>query len=234
MSLLSVIVFVLIVLVTTVKTEVNNETAPTPAASVQNFKEFFTNAINKQSQKIQTLFKKIQTNAQSLMNKIESIKQDKRETILKKRLTSFLTKDRYQVEAPQTKRGNLLPTDLVTDGRELARSYSKHYQAHGGGHTGYGYGATSNANYNLLPTMNHHHSFGFDPINIVVSVSLLSFLLQAITGLLSRTRLPTPVVEARNLNQVEKWFANLLENNFVKTPNANKYSKRKRPTKYNL
>lgn len=190
MSLLSITVFIIILILTTAKSDLQNKTPP--KSSVQNFKLFVANMIKDQSSKIQTLLKKIQTNAQSVLEKIENTKQDSK---ARKRnvLKLSASKEGHQIESPVLKSNEVI--DPSIDAAE-SRSFSSHYAPSG-------YGVSGNANY-ATPTY-HHHSIGFDPINIVVSMSLLSFLLQALQGLLGRTRLPTPVVEARALNSIQDW-----------------------------
>lgn len=211
MSLLSVIV--LVILLTSMKTE-SKEQVAVVAPSVQNFKEFVTNMIKEQSSKIQTLLKKIQINAQSVLTKIENMKQVSKTSLNDKysdTLRKYLKLER-QVESPIEK---IDPIDV----REDSRSFNNYL-------TSTGYGASGNANYATHLQTYHHHSIGFDPINIVVSVSLLSFLLQAIQGLLNRTRLPTPVVEARSLNPLQNWLKNFDDNKFTKDNMKNKYPKK--------
>lgn len=183
----------LLTLLITVKTDTQNN------ASGKNFKEIVTKMIKEQSTKIQTLLKKIQTNAQSVLEKMENIKEKR----IKKKLI-FKNNEVGQVESPLKTNLEIEPYSREAKGSE-SRSFSSHY-----GTTSYG--ASGNANYGT-PTY-HHHSIGFDPINIVVSMSLLSFLLQALQGLLTRAR-PTPVVEARSLNAIEDW-RNSFENKFSK------------------
>ncbi|KOB67161.1 hypothetical protein OBRU01_11624 [Operophtera brumata] len=151
--------------------------------------------IKEQSTKIQTLLMKIQTNAQSVLEQIDNIKETKNNR--KKLINVFKNSEIGQVESP-------LKAPALDTQESEARNFNNHYAATS-------YGASGYANYGT-PTY-HHHSIGFDPINIVVSMSLLSFLLQALQGLLSRTRAPTPVVEARSLNGIEDWrkhFVNKL------------------------
>lgn len=185
MSAISLL-FLLVVLLTSVKTDSQSN------SSAKNFKNFVTKMIKEQSSKIQTLLKKIQTNAQSVLEKMETIKEKE----IKKKLM-FKNNEVGQVESPL--KTNLEIEPYSRDAKSLeSRSFSGHY-----GTTSYG--TSGNANYGA-PTY-HHHSIGFDPINIVVSMSLLSFLLQALQGLLTRAR-PTPVVEARSLNAIEDWTNN--------------------------
>lgn len=172
--------FLMVLLITTVKTDLHN-------ASAKNLKDFITNMIKEQSTKIQALLMKIHVNAQSVLEKIDHIKETK---FNRKKLTHvFKNSEISQVESP-------LKTKEIDTKESEARSFNNHYAATS-------YGASGNGNYGT-PTY-HHHSIGFDPINIVVSMSLLSFLLQALQGLLNRTRAPTPVVEARSLNAIEDW-----------------------------
>lgn len=199
MSLLSLALFIIILMLTTVKADIQNNNPP--SSSVQNFKVFVANMIKEQSSKIQTLLKKIQTNAQSVLEKIDNMKQD---TKLNKRKLDIKTnsgRDGHQIESPVLKSNELIDTSV--DAIAESRNFNNHYGSSG-------YGVSGNANYGA-PTY-HHHSIGFDPINIVVSMSLLSFLLQALQGLLGRTRLPTPVVEARTLNPIQAWTKKFEEN----------------------
>lgn len=224
MSLLSSAIFLILLLISTAKSTSSKDGKPTP--SVQNFKEFVTSMIKDQSSKIQTLLKKIQINAQTVLTKIENMKQDSKN--MKKNLSispfrplDFLNNniqyEERQVESPLKKNMDLAETS--TEPAAEARSFNTHY-----GTTSYG--VSANANYGHLPTY-HHHSIGFDPINIVVSMSLLSFILQALQGLLNRTRLPTAVVEARNLNPVQEWIKKFEEKN-----SKAEYLKRRYPKKF--
>lgn len=185
MSFISLSVILIVLVISSAKSEWQTQTS-----SVQNFKHFVSNMIKEQSTKIQSLLKKIQTNAQSVLKKIDNIKQDSKNNY-RKYIDIYKKKsgqENGQVESPILKMTDTIDTTE-------SRSYN-HYQPTS-------YGSTGNANYGL-PTY-HHHSIGFDPINIMVSVSLLSFLLQALQGLLTRTRLPTPVVEAKSLNAIADW-----------------------------
>lgn len=203
MSLLSLALFIIILMLTTVKADLQNNNPP--SSSVQNFKVFVANMIKEQSSKIQTLLKKIQTNAQSVLEKIDNMKQDNKLNKRKLDIKTNGVRDGHQIESPVLKNNELIDTSV--DGIAESRSFNNHYSSSG-------YGVSGNANYGV-PTY-HHHSIGFDPINIVVSMSLLSFLLQALQGLLGRTRLPTPVVEARTLNPIQDWTKKFEDNLAVK------------------
>lgn len=187
MALTSFSILLIICLIATVNTDVRDGQNFFP--SVESFKEYISNMIKDQSSKIQTLLKKVQTNAQSVLNNIESIKQDK--TKINSPKSARELEDSIKIDDNQVE-SNIVAVD-TTDTNEVSRSFNNHY-----GTTSYG--ASANANHGAATY--HHHSIGFDPVNIVVSMSLLSFLLQALQGLLGRTRLPTPVVEARNLNSI--------------------------------
>lgn len=226
MSLLSFAIFLILLLISTAKSIAEKDGTTPPTPSVQNFKEFVTNMIKDQSSKIQTLLKKIQINAQSVLTKIENMKQDSRTKYKKMGISAFrpfgflnnnLQYEERQVESPIKK--NMDGIEASTEPVAEARSFNTHYGTSS-------YGVSANANYGHLPTY-HHHSIGFDPINIVVSVSLLSFILQALQGLLSRTRLPTAVVEARYLNPVQEWIKKFEEKN-----SKAEYLKRRYPKKY--
>lgn len=171
------LLFLLVLVFSTAKTDLQQNS--------RNFKDFVTNMINEQSTKIQTLLKRIETNAQTVLEKMENIK----ETNIRKKENK--NNEIGQVESPLK---NLESEPYSKDIKE-SRSFSSHYG-------GTGFGASGNSNYGT--STYHHHSIGFDPVNIVVSLSLLSFLLQALQGLLGRTRLPTPVVEARAM-AIEDW-----------------------------
>lgn len=206
MSLLSVALFLIFLMVTTVKSDVNQK-LPQSTSSVQNFKEFVANIIQEQSSKIQTLLKKIQTNAQSVLEKIENIKNDSKMNKRKLNLKSYLGKESQQIESPVM--------DTAVEAISEARNFNNHYSSTGFGTSGsqnYGTPHSYATSYNYGAPTYHHHSIGFDPINIVVSMSLLSFLLQALQGLLGRARLPTPVVEARALQSVTDWSKRIDEN----------------------
>lgn len=198
MSLLSLAVFIIIIMLTTVKADIQSKT---PTSSVHNFKVFVTHMIKDQSSKIQMLLKKIQTNAQSVLDKIENMKQDSKLYKKKMDIKSRGGREGHQIESPVLKNNEIVDTSV--EALAESRNFATHYGSSG-------YGVSANANYGT-PTY-HHHSIGFDPINIVVSMSLLSFLLQALQGLLSRTRLPTPVVEARTLNPIQDWTKKYEEN----------------------
>lgn len=200
MSLLSLAFFIIILMFTTVKADLQNNN-PTTSSSVQNFKIFVANMIKEQSSKIQTLLKKIQTNAQSVLEKINNMKQDTKLNKGKLDIKINGGKEEHQIESPVLKSNEVIDTSV--DAIAESRTYNNHYSSSG-------YGVSGNANYGA-PTY-HHHSIGFDPINIVVSMSLLSFLLQALQGLLGRTRLPTPVVEARTLNPIQEWTKKYKDN----------------------
>lgn len=189
--------FVLVLLITSVATDTQRN------ISAKNFKDFVTNMIKEQSTKIQTLLKKIQTNAQTVLQKMENVQEKKMSR--KKLVNIFKNNEVGQVESPLKTNFKIEPYSKQTKESE-SRSFSSHYGATS-------YGASGNANYGT-PTY-HHHSIGFDPINIVVSVSLLSFLIQALQGLLTRTRSPTPVVEARAMNAIEDWTKH-FENKLAK------------------
>lgn len=202
------------------------------ATQGQRFKEFVTNVIKEQSTKIQNLFQQIQSNAQTVLKKIDGMKKSKGRALDRK--------DGFQIEAPELiKKKSLslksIPKTIQQEGRNFASTYpammmpSGHgLSAHGsnnyggghyGGHVSSGHGSSTY----------HHHSIGFDPINIVVSVSLLSFLLQAIQGLLARAKIATPVIEARSMDQVPVWLKWISDELFEELPSPDqKYSKKKK------
>lgn len=192
MSLLSLAVAIVIILTSTASFEVKNNLKSN--YSVQNFKEYVTNVIRDQTTKIQTLLKKIQWNAQSVLARIENVKQDRKFDVNIKKPLYYTKRNDNQVESS-------LKVDASTEVTE-SRNFNNHYATSA-------YGASGNANYGA--STYHHHSIGFDPINIVVSMSLLSFLLQALQGLLGRTRLPTQVVEARNAHSELDWQKKIQE-----------------------
>lgn len=191
MSLFSVVVFVIIILLNSIKSEVQNEKPVNVTSSMQNIKEFMTKMVKDQSTKIQTLLKKIQYNAQTVLTKIRNMNQNPKPVTndivneLKKQIDD--ADDQIESPIPEDNRINDVSTEMA------ARSFSNHYVSTG-------FGASGNANYGV--STYHHHSIGFDPINIVLSMSLLSLLLQALQGFLGRPRLPTPVVEARKLDSI--------------------------------
>lgn len=219
MSLFSVIVFIIILLLTTVKSETQRD-QPSTNTSILNFKEFMSNMIKKQSSKIQILLNNIETKAKSVLKKIETMKHDSKNN-KHKDIANNIKRDvrnEHQIESPISKK---VATSTEASYAEL-RSFNTHYTM-----APTGYGASGNGHYGGAASTYHHHSIGFDPINIVVSMSLLSFLLQAIGGLLSRIRLPmlsTPVVEARSRDTVQEW----LQKNAM----FDKYPKSKYPKKY--
>lgn len=209
MSLLSIIVFLIILLMTTVKADTPTQQG-SQASNVQTFKELVAKMIKEQSIKIQSLFMKIQNNAQTMLQTIKSLKQTSK---VDPNNVTRLKKNTAEVESTIEK-------SIKADFKYVApRSFTKHYTTSGYGASGQGH--TGSGNYG--PPTYHHHSIGFDPINIVVSMSLLSFLLQAIQGLLSRTRTPTPVVEARSLDFVQDWLTAYREKNWK--PDISKHSK---------
>ncbi|KAJ2951200.1 hypothetical protein O0L34_g5593 [Tuta absoluta] len=231
MSLFSLIVFIIIILLTTVKSDIQREQSQN-VSSVLSFKEYMASVIKEQSSKMQALLKKIQTNAQSVLKKIARIKVDRTKT------KKADEKIEYQVEPPPERSydatessrgyGSLFTTTGYPASGSGGYGMGGSGMAHGGGHGG-GVGQTY-----------HHHSIGLDPVNLLVSVSLLSFLLTALNGLLSGTRLPllpTPVVQARSLNDLNSF--DLLDwlkkyNQKVKPMKYEKYSKKKYPKKYYL
>lgn len=225
MSLFSVIVFIIILLLTTVKSEIQKE-KPSRNKSVLNFKKFMSNMIKEQSSKIQLLLKKIQTNAKNVLKRIETMKQDSKNNKTKDIANNIkkYVRNEHQIESPITKK---IATSTEPSYAE-SRSFNSHYSM-----APSGYGTSGNGHYGGATSTYHHHSIGFDPINIVVSMSLLSFLLQAIGGLLTRTRMPmlsTPVVEARSRDAVQEWL-NPNEKG-LKQMKINKHSKSKYPKKY--
>lgn len=222
MSLFSVVVFVIIILLNSIKSEVQNEKPVNVTSSVQNIKEFMTKMVKDQSTKIQTLLKKIQYNAQTVLTKIRNMNQipkpvrnDNIVNELKKQIDD--TDDQIESPVPEDNRINDDSTELT------ARSFSNHYVSTG-------FGASGNANYGV--STYHHHSIGFDPINIVLSMSLLSLLLQALQGFLGRPRLPTPVVEARKLDSITSrpsinWDKKIFEEKKPGVSKKNYYLKKK-------
>ncbi|GBP14830.1 hypothetical protein EVAR_75422_1 [Eumeta japonica] len=171
-------------------------------ASVQKFKDFFSNAIRDQSKRIQGLFEKIQSNAKIMLRKLNYVKSD----------GGASANNMKRVASPPA-------VETAVSG--VTRPLKSGVRNYGGAHypsTGYG---APNANSNHGAPSYHHHSIGFDPLNIVLSVSLLSFLLQALQGLLSRTRLPTPVVEAKELTQVQNWLKS-YEKQYAESKKSNK------------
>lgn len=212
MSLVSVILFAILHL-NFVKSDISKEQIANVTPSMQNFKEYMTRVIKEQSTKIQVLLNKIQLNAQTVLRKIRDMNQDPKNGNVKAsdRIEKIVTAD-YQNKSPISENNENIVKKTTN-----SRSFGSHY-----GNTGFGVSASAN----YAPTY-HHHSIGFDPINIVVSMSLLSFLLQALQGLLSRARLPTLVVEGRGqLN--EDWFKNLEKRNDYKEKQILKRKYRKK------
>lgn len=225
MSLFTVIVFIIILLLTTVKSEIQQDQ---PSKNpVMNFKEFMSNVIKEQSSKIQTLLKKIQTNSKNVLKKIETMKQDTKNNKNKgiaNNVKRENVRNEHQIESPIPKK---VATSTEASYAE-SRSFNSHYTMNPSG-----YGTSGSGHYGGATSTYHHHSIGFDPINIVVSMSLLSFLLQTLGGLLSRNRMPmlsTPVVEARSRNPVQEWWNQNKKE--LKQGMANKYYKSKYPKKY--
>ncbi|CAF4851417.1 unnamed protein product [Pieris macdunnoughi] len=188
MTLLSIAIVVTILIVNAQSKETN-----TPKTGI---KELITNVVKEQSQKINDLLNKIQANAQRVLQELRSLNQIS--VLNKKPKNSKLTLQgrdfgpKFQIE----------PTDTgLKDTTEKSRSFTSHFTTTGYGISGTAYGG---ATY-------HHHSIGFDPLNIVLSMSLLSFLFQALQTLLANTRLPTPVIEAKSLDPVEKFVKKLRE-----------------------
>ncbi|CAH2269949.1 jg24543 [Pararge aegeria aegeria] len=184
--------------------EVQHEKPVNVSASVQNIKEYMTKVIKDQSSKIQTLLRKIQYNAQMVLTKIKLMNQNQKPHMGKKTYEAMKPTDDAdnQIESPISEDTRIADVSTKLDN---ARSFSNHYVSTG-------YGASGSANSYGVSTY-HHHSIGFDPINIVVSMSLISFLFQALQGFFARTRLPTPVVEAKRLDSrsSEKWNNKLEE-----------------------
>lgn len=212
MSLVSFILFA-ILFQNFVKSDISKEQVANVTPSMQNFKEYMTKVIKEQSSKIQVLLKNIQLNAQTVLKKIRDMNQNpkisnvKLSDILKRKSSST----EYQIESPISEnKGNVKKTNS-------ARSFGNHYAS-----TGFGVSASPN----YVPTY-HHHSIGFDPINFVVSMSLLSFLLQALQGFLSRARLPTPVVEGRS-KPSEDWLKSLKKKHLYKEEEISKKKYRKK------
>lgn len=219
MSMLSI--FVIILLLNNVKSDTKWEHPGNITSSMNSFKEYVSKMIKEQSFKIQTLLKKIQTNAMTVLDKIKNGNQSTskaKSKYLSRKVNLFdetRSFEQNQIEAPVVETSkNELSTEVSS------RSFNAHYGPSGFGASASGYGA---------PTF-HHHSIGFDPINIVVSVSLLSFLLQALQGLLTRTRLPTPIVEARELDSISSrdWLNHIDTNK----PDKSKYKKKRFLKKY--
>jgi hypothetical protein len=224
MSLLSLTVFIVLLLRSTVKTNLTDEPSPS-IPRIQKFKEFFMNMIKELSLKTQTIFKTIQMKAQSVFIKMENMdsKKDTRESNLIDNsdvISNNIDYEKHQAESTKSKISN----DRIDTEIGESRNFNNY-------HASSAYGASGGANYGGHLQTYHHHSIGFDPVNIVVSMSLLSFLLQALQGLLSRTRLPTQIVEARNLNPVQGWLQKFEDKNMV-VPKSNEYGKRKYPKKY--
>ncbi|VVD00514.1 unnamed protein product [Leptidea sinapis] len=184
MSLICIFAVILIINI------VPSQSINTKISLHQTIKDMAMKIIKDQSLKIQDLLEKIQSNAQSVLQKLKNVSQHTEITNSESK-TSY--DEMYQIEAPA------IDLKEVSD-TSVGRSFSAPYIPTG-------YGVSGNANYGGLTY--HHHSIGFDPINIVVSVSILSFLLQALHGLLLRVR-PTPVVEAKNLEPLEVWFKKLM------------------------
>ncbi|CAG9562580.1 unnamed protein product [Danaus chrysippus] len=197
-----------------VKPEYQNKETSNVALSSRYVKDYMTSVVKEQSSKIQVLLKQIQSNAQSVLKRIRNINlQTKIGT--KKNLKRNLDDAEYQVKSP-----NVEVTKYNVQGKTNSRNYNSHYLSTG-------YGTSGSSNYGM--STYHHHSIGFDPINIVVSMSLLSFLFQALQGFL-RTRLPTPVIEARSSRQSSVRM-NGMESN-PKDLRKNEYIKKKMPKEY--
>lgn len=60
----------------------------------------------------------------------------------------------------------------------------------------------------------HYYDLGLNPINIVFSVSLLSFLLHTLGTLLGHAGLTSPIVEARSDQDIEKDISDLFKKKF--------------------
>ncbi|CAK1555170.1 unnamed protein product [Leptosia nina] len=155
-------------------------------------KNLITKVVKEQSNKINELLNKIQTNAQKVLQKLRNLNQN-----------PVLNGSPKKASMDRTGRGKSLgPQQLQIEAPSTAseRSFTSHYSPSSYGvSTSYG-----TATY-------HHHSIGFDPFNIVLSMSLLSILFQALQGLLANTRLPTPVIEAKSLDPVESFVKKLRD-----------------------
>lgn len=194
MSLTSVALFIILLLLSTVQTNVHKDSGSVPVSSMYNFKEHISKIIRKQSSIIQILLDKIQTKAHNVLVKLKHAedintmrvnafsKHDGRDHILDAKRNKA---EEHQIESPM----KVFRKDGTSEVVTKPRSFNSLY-------TSTGFGVSGNSNYG--PLTYHHHSIGFDPINIVVSVSILSFLLQALQGLLARARLSNAMVEARS------------------------------------
>ncbi|CAG4930670.1 unnamed protein product [Colias eurytheme] len=206
MTLLSVVIITIFFIIN-VRSEVTNEIQ----SPIQKLKDLISKGVKEQSIKINNLLNTIESNAKIVLQKLhlnqkEEIKTSSGKNLknefsdeskLKRRImedtVEHSKKSDYQIESP-----------IASEVKEetSSRSFGSVYPP-----TGYGVSATANFG---VPTY-HHHSIGFDPINIVVSMSLISFMLQALQGLLNRARFPTPVIEAKSLEPSEKFLKNLRE-----------------------
>ncbi|CAH4034017.1 unnamed protein product [Pieris brassicae] len=187
MTLLSIAIVITIFIVNAQSKETNT--------TKTGIKELVTKVFKEQSQMITDLLNKIQVNAQRVLQELRSLNQIP--VLNKNPNTSKLTiqgRDlgpKFQIESTNTG---------LKDSTEKSRSFSSHFTT-----TGYGIGGTAYGGVTY-----HHHSIGFDPLNIVLSMSLLSFLFQAFQSLLANTRLPTPVIEAKSLDPIVQKFVKKL------------------------
>ncbi|CAH2084644.1 unnamed protein product [Euphydryas editha] len=226
MSLFSVILFV-ILLLNIAKSDIQKGRAMNVTSSIRNFKEYMSRMIKEQSSKIQILLKKIELSAQTVLKRIRNMNEKSKivNKIHPHKIKNKIDGVEYQIESPITE--NIKSNSIQSEVN--GRSFGSHYVSTG-------YGASASANYGVATY--HHHSIGFDPINIVVSMSLLSFLLQALQGILNRTRLPTPVVEAKSLTsgQIETWAKKTGTPDFVQMnsvyPKKFEYFKKKYQPKH--
>lgn len=226
MTLLSIILFV-ILLLNLAKSDIQKERAVNVTPSIQNFKEYMTRIVKEQSSKIQILLKKIEWNAQTVLKRIRNMNAKSKiiNEIQPHKMKSKVDSVEYQIESPVT--DDIKTNNIQSEAN--GRSFVPHY-------VNTGYGTSASANYGVATY--HHHSIGFDPINIVVSMSLLSFLLQALQGILNRTRLPTPVVEAKSLtsDHIETYAKKTSDFNLAKTkslyPKKYEYFKKKYQSMY--
>ncbi|OWR47499.1 hypothetical protein KGM_203175 [Danaus plexippus plexippus] len=205
MSIVCIFLLTFIVFQSFVKPEYQNKESSNVALSSRYVKDYMTSVVKEQSSKIQMLLKKIQSNALSVLKRIRNINLQTK--IGAKR---NLDEAEYQVKSPIAE-----VRKVIVQEKANSRNYNSHYLSTG-------FGTSGSSNYGM--STYHHHSIGFDPINIVVSMSLLSFLLQALQGFL-RTRLPTPVIEARSSRQSSVWRNDMESNS--KDFRKNDYIKKK-------
>lgn len=184
MSLFSFIILVFILLVA--RGEIAGKSATSPTLSRSVMKTLISKILTPPLKKLYYGLDKIRETLSSREKKADEIQKHEKRNFLEKNLDEKIQK-----------------SNEIQSERSFRETAQKSFHHH----------AAETESIHAVSTY-HYYDLGLDPINIVFSVSLLSFLLHTLGTLLGHAGLTSPIVEARSDQDIEKDISDLFKKKF--------------------